>query len=539
MEEIELNLNELTPQELALAEIEDNKTKLTWSQRRAMKVESMMDMKTDKETGESYPVGLNQDAVKMFLKEALKVQGHPSLGGVYIFDEKTQLWKLEQAPQAVLVSNISRTIKEVYDWEYFPNNRFGNDISKAVKDYLNEVAPLYGEDSPLVGDAKGHLIAFTNGTYDFRTNELRPTIADDFQTLKIPYDLIEPEPDEKLLANEWLEWIVGESALTVKQLIGFALHRSYDHIGAYALFINGQGTSNGQNGKSQVLAFIDLMLGAEGFQGHNPNVIDLALDQFTGDKSRFMTSHLRGKLANIKDDENDTFISQTAMLKTLSSGGVITADVKGKAPVTFRSQAKFIMGMNKLPAFRDDSEGMRSRMIILPFNKYMGDPEEMKMFKGEDAPFNNEKRQKYIFDKEYLGKFAWECIQEFRKCYATHERNPFYISDQAQDMIDGLMINNDPLENFLNDCGYEITGSEDDMCLTETIMQDYDNYAKGNARSINNLKQDLENKGVKTRVKNGTTASGATKYRAILRKFKDTDHFTRKVFLGIKKLEDE
>lgn len=539
MEEIELNLNELTPQELALAEIEDNKTKLTWSQRRAMKVESMMDTKTDKETGEEYPIGLNQDAVKMFLKEALKVQGHPSLGGVYIFDEKTKLWKLEKAPQAILVSNISRTIKEVYDWEYFPNNRFGSDISKAVKDYLLEVAPLYGENSPLTGDSRGSLIAFNNGTYDFKTNAVRETIADDFQTIKLPYDLIEPEPDEHLLANDWLEWIVGDGALTIKQLIGFALHRSYDHIGAYTIFINGQGISNGQNGKSQVLAFIDLLLGADGFHGHNPNTIDLALDQFTGDKGQFMTSHLRGKLANIKDDENDTFISQTAMLKTLSSGGVITADVKRQDPVTFRSQAKFFMGMNKIPAFRDDSEGMRSRMVIVPFNKYMGDPEEIKMFKGEDAPFNNDKRQKYIFDKEYLGKFAWECIQEFRKCYATHERNPFYISEQAQDMIDGVMINNDPLENFLNDRGYEITGDENDMVLADSILEDYESYAKSNARSINNLKQDLENKGVKTRKKNGKNANGSTKYTAIKRKFKDTDHFTQKVFLGIKKLEDE
>lgn len=539
MEELTLNMDELTPEELAVAEAEDNKTKLTYSQRKALWINSMMEMKEDKETGETYPVGLNHDAVKQFLKKALKVQAHPTLGGVYVFNEKSKLWKLEKAPQAVLVENLTNNIKDVYGWEILPNNRFSNDISKAVKDYLLEVAPLFGEDSPLTGDSKGSLIAFNNGTYDFNTNTLRETIADDFQTLKLPYDLIEPDPDEELLADKWLEWIVGDSALTIKQLIGFALHRSYDHIGAYALFINGQGTSNGQNGKSQVLAFMDLILGADSFQGHNRNTIDLALDQFTGDKGQFMTSHLRGKLANIKDDENDTFISQTAMLKTLSSGGVITADVKRQDPVTFRSQAKFFMGMNKLPSFRDDSEGMRSRMIIVPFNKYMGAPEEIAMFKGENAPFRNSEREKKIFAKEYLGKFAWTCIQEFRKCYDTHERNPFYISEQAQDMIDGLMINNDPLENFLNDVGYEITGNDNDMVLVDTIMSDYETYAKGNARSINNLKQDLENKGVKTRKKNGQTATGATKYRAITRKFKDTDKFTSKVFLGIKKLEEE
>lgn len=538
MENIILDTNELSEKELQLADALDQSSKLTYDQLRLIEVKEMVEMREDKETGESYPIGLLQDSVKVFLRKELKVQGHPSLGGVYIYNRKLKLWRLERAPQAVIVDSLTTILKETFNWKFLPNNRFTNDISKAVKDYLAEVAPLYGEDSPLIGSSLGHLIAFNNGTYNFRTNTIEETIPEHYQTMKLPYDLIQPEENEHLLANDWLEWLVGESALTIKQLIGFSLHRSYDHIGAYALFINGQGTSNGQNGKSQVLSFIDLLLGAGEWQGHNPNTIDLGLDQLTGRDSRFMRSQLRGHLVNIKDDENDTFIEKTGELKNMTSGGMITSDVKGKDAVSFRSQTKFIMGMNKLPSFRDDSEGMRSRMIIVPFNKYLGTPEEMAMFKGEDAPFSNEKRNKYMFAPEYLGKFAWECIQDFRKAYDTHERNPFYISEQAQEMIDGLMINNDPLENFLNDSFYEITGDKDDMVVVETFMEEYLNYSNANAKSINNIKQDLENRGVITRIRNGVTTSGATKYRSIKRKFKDTDNYTSTVWLGIKKVEE-
>lgn len=538
MDETTLSDLLLSENELLVDKIEDETTKLTNTSLRNRKVKDLVIFKEDPDTLERTPVGLNQDAVRLYLQNELKIQAHPNLGGVYIYNYNQQLWKLEKAPQAVLVNSIKSQLKEVFDWKYLPNNRFSVDLSRAVKDFLNEDAPLYGEDSPLSGTGLGYLIAFDNGTYNFKTNEITGPTSDDFHTIKLPYALIEPEPDEELLANQWLEWLLGDTALTVKQFIGFALHRSYDHIGAYALFINGQGTANGQNGKSQVLAFIDLLLGAKEWQGHNPNTVDLSLEQLTGSRSQFMLSNVRGKLANIKDDENDTFIEKTGDLKTLSSGGIVTADVKQKEAVTFRSQAKFLMGMNKLPAFRDDSEGMRSRMVIVPFNQYLGSKESMAMIKGTDAPFTNEKREKYMFAKEYLGKFAWECIQEFRKCYDTHERNPFFISTQAQDMIDGLMINNDPLENFLNDCGYSITGDKNDMVVVDTFMTDYTDYSKTNAKSINNIKQDLENKGVITRNKNGVTSTGATKYRPIKRHFKDTDSYTSIVWLGITKLED-
>lgn len=542
MEDLHLNLDELTPQELALAEIEDNKTKLTWSQKRAMKVESMMETREDKETGETYPIGLNQDAIKVFLKEAIKVQGHPTLGGVYIYNEKEHIWKVEQAPQAVLVENISRTIKEVYDWEFFPNNRFGNDISRAVKDYLNEVAPLYGENSPLATSAKGHLMAFTNGTYNFITNEITDTTPDDFQTMKLPYDLIPHEDNEEMLATQWLKWLTGESHQTIEELIGFCLHRGYDKLAAFAFFINSPETVSGGNGKSQVLNFIKLVLGAPtlGDLSVSPYVKDLSLEQIAGSESKFNVSKLRGALANINDDTDKTFISKTGTLKNLTAGGSVNAEIKGsKVNAEFVNQAKLIFSMNDLPTFRDESDGMSSRMIIVPFLHKVESPEQEHMYKGKDAPFNSEKQAKYMTNKESLGKYAWHCIQAFRKAKATGKRNPFYRSELAREMVEHTMYTNNPLENFLTDCGYEITGNSRDCVITESILEEYEKYSKGNTRSINNLKAELEAKGVKTSKRNGYDAQGRPKIRVIKRQFKDTDSYTVPVWTGIRKVEDE
>lgn len=497
----------------------------------------VINTKIDKETGEALPTSLNKSLGIQYVSKYYNMLNHGSLGGCFVADG--DVWREVVTPEGWLVTQLEQDVCEALGTTYIPVDRIYYDVKNIAKDYVNLYATQNGEGSPLLNGGHGDVIAFSNGTYDFKTKELRDTTLDDYQLFKLPYPLIKPDDGETLLADEWLEWLVGkESALGLKQFIGFCLHKDYDHIAAYAMLINDSNATNGQNGKSYVMDFIQLILGAPKFKTVSPHVSGIGLQQFGGSEARFIKVGLRGNLANMKDDENDTFIERTGDLKSMTDGGDIFTDVKGKGAIKFRAQAKFIFGMNHLPSFRDDSKGMRSRMFIVPFIRSLDEPEEMALFAEKGAKFHIDQQKELMFSPEYLGKFVYECIEEYNKAYATNERNPFNMSDRAKEMIGDLMATNDPLSSFMTLKGYEITGDENDMVLHDVFMEDYNDFAQRNAMSVNNLYNLLESEGARVRIRNGYTAKGTQKFRSITKRFKDTDQFTSKVMLGIKKVEE-
>jgi putative DNA primase/helicase len=86
-----------------------------------------------------------------------------------------------------------------------------------------------------------------------------------------------------------------------------------------------------------------------------------------GDK--FLTAELTGKLANIGDDINDEWISNTAVFKKVVSGDTVTAQKKSKDPFKLRSYAKFFFSANSLPRIGrgKDSSAVLDRLVIIPF----------------------------------------------------------------------------------------------------------------------------------------------------------------------------
>jgi putative DNA primase/helicase len=85
---------------------------------------------------------------------------------------------------------------------------------------------------------------------------------------------------------------------------------------------------------------------------------------------RFRTAELTGKLANIGDDINDEWVSNTATFKKVVSGDVVTAERKGKDPFKLRSFAKFFFSANSLPRLGrgKDSSAVLDRLVIIPFD---------------------------------------------------------------------------------------------------------------------------------------------------------------------------
>jgi putative DNA primase/helicase len=115
-----------------------------------------------------------------------------------------------------------------------------------------------------------------------------------------------------------------------------------------------------RNGKSTFLDMVQTLLSEE-------NVSNLDLCEIG---SQFRTAELHGKLANIGDDINDEWVSNTATFKKVVSGDVITVEKKGKDPFKLRSFAKFFFSANSLPRPRrgTDSSAVLDRLVIIPFN---------------------------------------------------------------------------------------------------------------------------------------------------------------------------
>jgi putative DNA primase/helicase len=108
---------------------------------------------------------------------------------------------------------------------------------------------------------------------------------------------------------------------------------------------------------------------------------------------RFRTAELTGKLANIGDDINDEWVSNTAIFKKVVSGDTVTAERKGKDPFKLRSFAKFFFSANSLPRLGrgKDSSAVLDRLVIIPFDaKFSKDDPDYDPFikyklRGEDV----------------------------------------------------------------------------------------------------------------------------------------------------------
>lgn len=323
---------------------------------------------------------------------------------------------------------------------------------KANRDKIRHVCNRYAQKSasydatPLLNEPNPNLIMFENGVYDFATNEVRNGTMDDYQTFKLKYPLVKTE--EKTLAEEWLEFLVGDSIKMLKQLIGYLFYRSYKY-NVYTFFINGKDARNGNNGKSSVLNFINLLV--------SQNSSSVSIRDLDG-KNKFATSRFYNKLVNFETDAPDVYLEDNATLKTLSGNDPIDAEFKGKDAFQFRNYAKLIFATNYLPKVKDTSESNASRLLILPFSKSF----ENGKYKEELTKFNQQKAQRE--SKDELGRFAWICIQEFREMLLAHpsDRNPFDKTEEQLEAIQNYISDNNQVLQFIKDNGYIITGNEQD-----------------------------------------------------------------------------
>lgn len=195
-----------------------------------------------------------------------------------------------------------------------------------------------------------------NGVLDVRTGEFQthaPTLG--FQNV-LPYDYTEGLASEFFL--DWLATITKERVELIDSLLdvmAYCLWPSFDdHLFVYLV-------GEGSNGKSTFINVLRAVLG-------EANVSAVNIQQLT--RNRFAPANLEGKLANLSEESSGTDLDsdQLNLLKNLSAGGEMQIERKGEQGYSFRNKAKLIFSANKIPRFHENSEAIKRRLVVIPFD---------------------------------------------------------------------------------------------------------------------------------------------------------------------------
>jgi putative DNA primase/helicase len=174
---------------------------------------------------------------------------------------------------------------------------------------------------------------------------------------------------------------------------------------------------------------------------------------------RFRTAELTGKLANIGDDINDEWVSNTAIFKKVVSGDTVTAERKGKDPFKLRSFAKFFFSANSLPRLGrgKDSSAVLDRLVIIPFDA---------KFSKSDPDYDPFIKYK-LRGEDVMEALIVKAIPALREVLVNQE---FATCDKVRASLDEFEKSNNPILMFFDEL-------EEDGYLHEPVKWVYQKYS--------------------------------------------------------------
>lgn len=248
-------------------------------------------------------------------------------------------------------------------------------------------------------------VLFQNGVFDLETKTLEEFNPRFIIKNKIPvpynsaaYSDVADKTLNKICCND------KNLRLLIEEMMGYCLLRRNELGKAFIL------TGGGSNGKSTLLDVLEAMLGED-------NISSVSLDELN---ERFKTFQLEGKLANIGDDISNKYIEDNSTFKKLVTGEKVNVERKGKDPFDFNNYSKLIFSANELPRINDLSDGLKRRIIFIPFNA---------KFSKRDKDYDPWIKDKLLTNEslEYLLQVALEGLdrvlmnKEFTSCKACDD----------------------------------------------------------------------------------------------------------------------
>ena len=396
---------------------------------------------------------LSEDELKMVLRDgAFEKPTFFTSKGAFLFDKFAKY--LKQAENIVKINGKLHIYRNgIYESgdeaiesamiEHIPT------LSRAkrleVLSYLNLVV---SKESIL---SSANLIAFNNGVLNIIDGSFSEFSPEYIITNKIPHNY-NPEAKSELLDSVMNKLACGDESVykLLYQSIGYCFYRRNELRKSFFLL------GEKRNGKSTFLDMVSTLLGED-------NTANLDLCEI-GD--RFRTAELTGKLANIGDDINDEWVSNTAIFKKVVSGDTVTVERKGKDPYKLKSFAKFFFSANSLPRLGrgKDSRAVLDRLVIIPFEA---------KFSKDDPDYDPFIKYK-LRDEEVMEALIAKAIPALRDVLAEQE---FEHCAKVNKSMEEFERSNNPILEFFADL-------EDDYSFenepVKVVYQKYNTFCLSN-----------------------------------------------------------
>lgn len=211
--------------------------------------------------------------------------------------------------------------------------------------------------------------------------------------------------------------------LVIEELIGHMLMtQGFPH---KVFFFIGE---KGSNGKSTFLEMLNSFVGELG--------TNINLENFNDPTS---VGELEGKLVNIGDDIDASFLEKSMNFKTLASGNTIMIRPIYQKPYRLKNRATLIFTANEMPTFKDKTGGISRRLVIIPCDN------EVKV-----ADFKMDEKLSTDSAKSYLLNIALKGLLRIQS-----NGGKMTDSDTINTMIDDYITESDSVLNFIDEVGIE------------------------------------------------------------------------------------
>ena len=387
------------------------------------------------------------------------------------FDIDLLYWYQDGRYKKISVNEMKGRIKEFIPLIIRKASMF----DEVYKQLITDKSTIMIEDL----DQERKYINYKNGLYNVETKTLEPHTPDILSTIQINAyhddtarhpqrffkyldSLTENDESLKAILQEW-------AGLTISNFPGFKPKK------AMALY-----GPTGDTGKSVYVNILNFLLGTE-------NVATRDIQELS---KPFATSDLYGKAALLIDDQKDSNFTDSSIFKSITSGGLVPCEFKGKQNFSYVFNGTVTFACNELPYLTGEKGShFYERLMIIPcYNvlpEKMRDPNLLDHLKTEI---------------EGINKWALEGLHRL-----IENNFKFTQSDASKMAVEEYRMKSDSLFRFVNEhCIF--TGNKEDRILKATFENDYEAWANENdVRPI--MKKNIKDRAQKMNIKYAKSSS--------------------------------
>ena len=380
---------------------------------------------------------LHQVLAKEVMKEFSIVRYPSPHSDLYYFNPKKGIYEQDRSGRQIngIIRNFDDELK--------------NGQVKETSNYIQDM-------SPVVSKINENYIALKNGILNFNTFELEPFNPDKFilQKVSVNYN---PEAYDSFVESTLKKVTKGHAAsiANIKEIFACVLYP-----GVLVPKIHYLLGRSAHNGKSSILNLIHQTFNKDGGSISAVTPQKLASSTFAG-------ASIYGKLANIVDDNPESLIEDSGLLKTIVTGGFAEIERKGRDSETVRLSTTMIIASNHFPNLNESGNAINRRLNIIPFDHNFSldadclpDEESMRLIASDSA-------------NEYVLKLAVDTLQRMMK---NPSADKLTLNEKVSEVAGAFAEHNDPWGDYFHEFDEHYFNEQPGF----KVMTDYEDWCKSN-----------------------------------------------------------